>query len=112
MGKVPLLGSLHTPSVPRAKTSQGFPSQSAQTCAKGTVCLILGPTQGHRAGGEEEVGALGQCWDCERPMLLVSAGGDKGWGCLIFPLCPPGNRRDRVPFSRNLGIWLFQSSSY
>lgn len=55
------------PMLPGAKSRQGFPSQSAQTCAKGMVCLILGPTQGRRAGAEEEVGVLGQCWDCERP---------------------------------------------
>lgn len=28
---------------------------STQTCAKGTVDLILGPTQGQRARGEEDV---------------------------------------------------------
>lgn len=60
----------HTPAQ-WAKVRQGFPSQSAQTCVKGTVCLILEPTQGQRAGGEEEVVVLGQCWDCERPTLLV-----------------------------------------
>lgn len=70
VGKIPPLGSLHTPYVHRPR-SQEFPPQTAQTFARGTVCLILGPTQGQRAGGEEEVGVLGQCWDCERPTLLV-----------------------------------------
>ena len=72
VGTVPQPGSLHTPCVHWARSSQGFPSPSAQTCAKRTVCLILGLTQGRRrAGGEEEVGVLGQCWDYERPTLSV-----------------------------------------
>ena len=70
VGKGPLLGSVHTPSVQWAKTSQGFPSVCSDMC-KGTVCLILRPTQGQGAGGEEEVGVLGQCWGYERPTLLV-----------------------------------------
>lgn len=72
MGNIPQLGSLNKPYAHRAKSNQGFPSQSAQTCAKGTVRLTLGLTQGpRRAGGEEKVGVLGQCWDYERPTLLV-----------------------------------------
>lgn len=70
VGKVPPLGNLHTPYVHQAKGSQGFPSWSAQTCAKGMVCLILGPAQGQRAGGEEKVGVLGSAGTM-RPTCLV-----------------------------------------
>lgn len=69
MGKVLPVGNLHTPYVHQAKSSQGFPSSSALTCAKGMVCLILGPTQGRRAGGKEKVGVLGSAGAVRGPLL-------------------------------------------
>lgn len=80
--------------------SQGFPPQSAQTFARGMVCLILELTQGQRAGGEEEVGVLGPCWDCERPTLSLAWRGQGGG--LIFPLCPQSTGETE---SHLVGTW-------